>query len=46
MAATVVVVKVVGCYEIFWKFYFILINFLYYFNEMKVKIEHLMLGVL
>ena len=47
MAATVVVVKVVGCYEFFfWKFYFILISCLYYFNEMKVKIEPLMLDAL
>ena len=27
-------------------FYFILIRYLYYFNEMNVKIESLMLGVL
>ena len=30
----------------FWKFYFILISCLYYFNEMKIKIEPLMLDVL
>ena len=37
---------VVGCYEFLWgKFYFILTSCLYYFNEMNVKIESLMLGV-
>ena len=40
------VVVVVGCCEFLWgKFYFILISCLYYFNEMNVKIEYLMLGV-
>ena len=38
---------VAGWYEFLWgKFYFILIRYLYYFNEMNVKIESLMLGVL
>ena len=47
VATVVVVVKVVSCYELCWKFYFILISCLYYFNETKLKIEPLMmLGVL